>query len=1722
MAAAIRRQVSTEHGISVGSLVLVTAGGIPTTSSGKIQRKACRARFLAGAYPEPTGVGGSPHADARPDTSTAPRDEAAAATRADGDTAAGQVAASAARTRTAAEIEYRMRELVAESARCDIRDVSRDEPFASFGLSSVQAVDVGGRLSEWLGREVSATIVWDHPGIGPAAAWLAGQDSGVATRPAVTGTGYSTTYADGGSGDSEDGIAVVGLGCRFPGGADSPEAFWDLLVSGRNAVTEIPADRWDADAYYDPDPDAPARTYARHGAFIDHVRDFDAALFGITPREAASIDPQHRLLLETAWHALEHAGIAPDALRGTPTGVFIGMQGSDYERLATRGAYSTDAYSATGFAPNFAANRISFTFGLQGPSMTVDTACSSSLVAVHLACQALRSGECDTALAGGVNLILSPDAMIALAKGRMLSPTGQCRTFDAAADGYVRGEGAGIIVLRRLSTARAGNDPILAIIRGSATNQDGASAGITVPRGTAQEDVIRRAMAAAGVGPDEVDYVEAHGTGTALGDPIEIRALTAALTPRTRPLAIGSVKTNIGHLEAAAGIASLLKTVLSLQHRIIPPHLNLTTPNPYIPWTPDLTVPAAPTPWAAPAGTPTAGISCFGFGGTNAHLIIQSAPDQPPAADLEPPPGTPATITLTARTPDALRETAAALTSHLNDHPTPLHHLAWATTTTRATLPHRAAITTTTTHDLTQALHHLTANTPHPNLTTNHNPTTRNPHITLLIPGCSTARTEELSQWWHARGIVAESVIEERGERERFDADLRKLLDDGADIFIELGAGTLGPLVRQAAGTRGVLFVPTLDPQEDDDHRLRMLTSLGLVWAHGAPVDWSAQYPRSSAAPGLPGYPFERKAHWATTLRHEMAASPDRSGTGLSPRITRLATGQIVAQTELSLAGVPFLGEHRVHGHTVTPAVAFLELMLQCAEQVLDGPIGIRGLTLSRPLILADDASRTVQVVMEPPEGQAARVRVFCADPRDGWQLYLTAEAVAGDAADPDDQDDFEDERYQRARARCRDTMDSEAFYRDAWHPSFRLGPSFRLVDSAAVGHDAATGYLRMPDQDCAAITAGVRPAVLLLDSCAQLVAAAADMGGKDGRPRPVRVGTGCESMTIYRDAFDGELRCTAVLRAPGADGLVVGDVSITDDDGQPIAEVRGVGFRQVTADLLDRLVATGSSGPLTGADTAIRRPRAPRVDVSALRAGDASQSARKVLDYLIGAIASIQGCEPGEVSTDEPVARIMDSLMLAELKSAVDTDLGMPLPLDEVFDADDLAGLAHLITRRLRADAKPSAASSSGTASAQGTTRRATSAPPALRTGRLTAMTVGEMTELARLAPEITATGAPLPPGMAPTGTFLTGATGFVGAFLLEELLRRRDGSVHCLVRAGDPEQALKRILDNLAGYGVDVSADRERIIPVPGDLGQPRLGLDERALDALHAECGSILHCGGLVKWTYPYRTLAPANVDGTREILRLALRGPAPRPVHFISTVGVFSSAEFSSDLVAEDQPLETSGPLAVGYAQSKWVAERMIRTASERGVPTTIHRINTGAHSKTGAFNRLDHLNMMLKGCIEAGVAPETVNVHLQPAPVDYVAAAVVEASARPGLHGRTFHLVNHTEMTWPEMFDAVRDFGYPLELLPFDEWRGRITGRDSGTIALLGLVPFLVDAVDDVRVPRSDDAATRDALSEAGLTCPAFDRDLIHTYLRRFVASRFVEVPKGETIASDRL
>ncbi len=432
-------------------------------------------------------------------------------------------------------------------------------------------------------------------------------------------------------------IAIVGMACRLPG-ASNTEEFWKLISEGRSAVTEIPSERWDVDRYYDADPDTPGKMSIRWGAFVDGVREFDSMFFGITPREAVRMDPQQRLLLEVSWEALENAGISPDQLAGTATGVFVGIGGNDYSKLPNEFdnyLEYIDAHMGTGNALSVAANRISYIMDLRGPSLAVDTACSSGLVGLHLAVQSLRNGDCDSAIAGAVNLILSPEVTIAFSKARMLSPSGQCRPFDASANGYVRGEGCGMLVLKRLTDATRDGDNIMAVIRGSAVNQDGRTSGITAPNSLSQIACIRAALASSGLDASQVSYVEAHGTGTPLGDPIEFQSLTKLFARRKedeQPVHVSSVKANVGHTETVSGIAGLIKVIMMMRHGVIPAQAALDELNPNINLAGTrLVIPREMVSWRS-NGNRVAGISSFGFGGTNSHVVVESV-----AADRETP-----------------------------------------------------------------------------------------------------------------------------------------------------------------------------------------------------------------------------------------------------------------------------------------------------------------------------------------------------------------------------------------------------------------------------------------------------------------------------------------------------------------------------------------------------------------------------------------------------------------------------------------------------------------------------------------------------------------------------------------------------------------------------------------------------------------------------------------------------------------------------------------------------------------------------------------------------------------------------------------------------------------------------------------------------------------------------------------------------------------------------
>ncbi|MDF0552998.1 beta-ketoacyl synthase N-terminal-like domain-containing protein [Kamptonema sp. UHCC 0994] len=485
-------------------------------------------------------------------------------------------------------------------------------------------------------------------------------------------------------------IAIIGMSCRFPG-ADTPEELWQLLRNGVDAISEIPKTRWDVDKYYDPMPATPNKMYARYAGLLKQIDGFDPDFFRISAREAVSLDPQQRLLLEVSWEALERAGLTGNGL-SKQTGVFVGISDCDYRDLIMRNSSELDVYSGSGNCHSTASGRLSYYLGLTGPNLALDTACSSSLVSVALAVKSLRQQDCDLALAGGVQTQLAPDGFIRACRSRMLSPDGRCKTFDVRADGYVRAEGCGMVVLKRLSDAITDKDNILALIRGVAVNHDGYTSGLTVPSGPSQQAVIRQALADGGLHPDKISYIEAHGTGTSLGDPIEMGALGQVFGQRSQPLIIGSVKTNIGHTEAAAGIAGLIKVVLSMQHSEIPPNLHFHQPNPYIDWERSpVIIPTETTPWST--SDRFAGVSSFGFSGTNSHIVLEKAPNiEQPTNDIN---QTQHILTLSAKTPKALQELAQRYAAQIETYPdVRLADYCFTAHTGRKHFKHRFAVVT--------------------------------------------------------------------------------------------------------------------------------------------------------------------------------------------------------------------------------------------------------------------------------------------------------------------------------------------------------------------------------------------------------------------------------------------------------------------------------------------------------------------------------------------------------------------------------------------------------------------------------------------------------------------------------------------------------------------------------------------------------------------------------------------------------------------------------------------------------------------------------------------------------------------------------------------------------------------------------------------------------------------------------------------------------------------
>ncbi|MFL9898471.1 SDR family NAD(P)-dependent oxidoreductase [Paraburkholderia fungorum] len=1008
-------------------------------------------------------------------------------------------------------------------------------------------------------------------------------------------------------------VAVVGMACRFPGGADTPDNFWALLHDGRDALGRIPASRWDSEALYDPGHQTAGKMYVRDGCFLDQVDEFDADFFGISPREAASLDPQQRLLLEVVWEALENAGLPPEALRQTSSGIFVGMGQIDYSRheLFSGDLAAINTYSGTGNGFSFASGRLSYFLGLTGPNMVVDTACSSSLVAVHLACQSLRMQESRVAIAAGVHLIISPEIAIFLSRTQAIAPDGTSKVFDADANGYGRGEGCGVVVLKRLADALADHDRVLAVIRGSAVNHNGRSSGLTVPNAQSQQVLLHQALHNAAVRPEQIAFVEAHGTGTSLGDPLEVEALGAVFGARqetAEPLWVGGVKANIGHLEAAAGIASLLKVILALHHREIPRQIHFNTPNPHIDWHGlPLSIPRGPIALRAAKHPLLAGVSSFGISGTNAHVIVERAAESPAEAVAHHVLALP--VVISAKTRRALFELVCRYENYLHANPGVSLLDFWHTTAVgRTHLPHRVCFTVasaeellakladfrhTQTHHVDQDLSGRTAkigfmltdmacpNPPRDGELYRTEPVFREAVercnvVLAAVPVVDRLRGDQfvfgfalwaLLRSWSIEPVAVSAsgvgtwVAEYAAGSLTFEESLRHAIQGGEALAEDkqtlsaairrLGAGEL----REAVDI--VVELPGWDGQATD--RVQLLTRLGSWYEQGVRIAWDEMGRiHGGRCIALPTYPFQRMRHWipapGSTAAMPSAQLPTTGGLLLGQRLDT-ALDEAVFETRISTRSPAYLADHRVHETPILPATAYIEIVLQAGRTLLASEwLSILDMTFEVPLPLKDSELQTLQTIVSHTED--ARVLSFRIASRSGdtWVTHSRGKIAAEDQTVRD-----ECSGPRVLKKAIGETIEAADLYRHFASLGLDYGPHFQVLGRVSRSGAESFGEVRLPADIADTEDFMLHPA--LLDGCLQLLGASR----YDADDAATYAPSTARRVRIYRRAGNACF-CHASLgetREGGSDSLDA-SLNLFDLSGRLLATVEGLCIRRV------------------------------------------------------------------------------------------------------------------------------------------------------------------------------------------------------------------------------------------------------------------------------------------------------------------------------------------------------------------------------------------------------------------------------------------------------------------------------------------------------------------------------------------------------------------------------
>ena len=1616
-------------------------------------------------------------------------------------------------------------------------------------------------------------------------------------------------------------IAVVGMACRFPG-APNPAEYWQMLLEGREGVREPPCTRPELE----PPPwlveQAP---FCRRGGFLENLDLFEPGFFRISPREAARMDPQQRILLEVASEALEDAGQPSAALAGTNSGVFVGVMNADFARRHAQDLSQIDAQLGPGSSLAIASNRISFCLDLRGPSMSVDTLCSSSLVAIHLACQSLLTDESSPlAIAGGANVILDRTMDVFYARAGLLSTDGRCRAFDASARGIVRGEGVGLVVLKRLSRALADGDRVHAVILGSAVNQDGRSNGLTSPNRFSQEEVLRTAYRRAGVIPNRVRYVETHGTGTLIGDPIEAAALGAVLSEGrapAQPCAIGSVKTNLGHLESAAGVASFIKAVLSLENRYLVPSLHFASPNPYLLLEErGLRVQTQPAAW--PDGATVTGVSSFGMGGTNAHIVLEAVAAPGTTRQLA---RRASLIPISARNLAALEVLQRRTTELLSSGKVALEDLAHSAGSRRDHHDHRSAVVASSPTDIAFSARGSAVPGRSYKLVfvipagvacdpiCGSELATAEPAFRDAMEQCVTRGETRLTAFqaalaalWRSFGFEPDAVVHASSGAEPALAD--SLGDDGT-VFIEIAPQPhlIGELrgILERAGVPGAAL-PSFVPEFGE--RVSMLRAIAQLYCLGLNVDWKRLDALGARFVPLGSYPWQREL---CTLSPAQASTQQQPREILVPKWVRAgaplpgrtAAGDWLIIGDGGATANALVAELHRAGHRArvadqvadADAEAFLGVIQFCSDDLGATVRLVQALARraepSQPRLwfvtrgahaivddtnLASLASSTVWgfgrvVVNEHPRLRCTLVDLSATE-RLTDAATLRAELLSDDdeleiAIRTTDRYVARLHREARASSTAQLRIRGEAAYLiTGGFGGLGLAAAQRLVELGArklvlVGrHGAATDQARMQVaelaargatviveradvSDRAALEAVLRrhvvhgvihaagtmsPAMIsAIDPDTLGVSMRAKIDGArhlheltESHPLEFFVlyssvatllgmpGQGAYAASnAYLDALAEHRRATG-LPAISIAWPVIEDTGMAANAGaRALSQLadRGIAALSVHAatEILEQLLG-GESPPHIGAVTfdlprwsryyphAKSMPRLkPLADSTVLRADaglaaelrsrEGADRVRALEAYLAKVVLTVLHLAHRPEPHQSLVDLGIDSLTAMELQTILEADLGMEASTDQLLLGPSIRELATQISAQLGGEAAVIKTKASILLRAE-----------------------------AQIDPALTFTQRESSSGRE---ILLTGATGFLGAFILAELLEKTDAVIRCLVRAESASSGMRRLEEVLGRNELHALNLRARVTCITGDLTKPRFGLEAQDFGRIAHSVDTIIHSGAFVNFALPYEALETTNVGGTREVLRLAALGGAR--LHYVSTIGVFPGGPAHRDVVLEDARPSEPEQLTLGYTRSKWVAEQLMVQGSERGADVSIYRPGTiSGHSTTGVFNPDDFVCALIKGCIQLGVAPD-VDTPIHFAPVDYVSRALVKIALRAPQSSGTYHLVGPRAVAWTDVAGWIRRLGYPLEALSYGQWRSILIERAMATgNALVPLLPLFIshENTDWLHLPPYDYARTKSALVETGVACPTVDAGLVRRYVERFVVSGYLQRP----------